>query len=420
MLERYYVRPCTADRIRERWLGPAIDRYVEWLADRHAAPDTVKRSVRTLIDFDGFTQARGVTTWEELPQHVESFMDQWMEKRGAWCRTKKDRQAVRTHGRVPVEQLLRLLLPDFVGSQRRLAPPFQASVPGFFDYLREERGLRPTTVHGYVSHLSAFEAYLQRVEVEDLRELTPALLSAFLIESAQRLKPGSVAYRGSTLRAFLRYLHRQGIITTDLSRAVPRGRSYSQASIPRAIPWSEVPRVLEVVDRRAPVGKRDYAILLLLISYGLRAREVAMLHLEDLDWQQEQLHVSERKGGHSTIYPLSATVGEAIIDYLRFARPQVEERRLFLIAKSPFTPLGSYSVSARAGVYLHAAGIEVPRPGSHTFRHACVQHLVEADVPFKVIGDYVGHRTPAATQIYGKVALHKLRELALGEAEEAL
>ncbi len=107
MLERYYVRPCTADRIRERWLGPAIDRYVEWLADRHAAPDTVKRSVRTLIDFDGFTQARGVTTWEELPQYAESFMDQWMEKRGAWCRTKKDRQAVRTHGRVPVEQLLR-------------------------------------------------------------------------------------------------------------------------------------------------------------------------------------------------------------------------------------------------------------------------------------------------------------------------
>ena len=420
MLERYYVRPCTADRIRERWLGPAIDRYVEWLAQRHAAPDTVKRSVRTLIDFDDFTQTRGVTTWEELPQHLESFMDQWMEKRGAWCRTKKDRQAVRTHGRVPVEQLLRLLLPDFVGSQRRLAPPFQASVPGFFDYLREERGLRPTTVHRYVSHLSAFEAYLQQAEVEDLRELTPALLSAFLIESAQRLKPGGVADRGSTLRAFLRYLYRQSIITTDLSRAVPRGRNYSQASIPRAIPWSEVPRVLEVVDRRAPVGKRDYAILLLLISYGLRAREVAMLHLEDLDWQQQRLHVSERKGGHSTIYPLSATVGEAIIDYLRFARPQVEERHLFLIAKSPFTPLGSYSISARAGVYLHAAGIEVPRPGSHTFRHACVQHLVEADVPFKVIGDYVGHRTPAATQIYGKVALHKLRELALGEAEEVL
>jgi integrase len=225
-----------------------------------------------------------------------------------------------------------------------------------------------------------------------------------------------VADRGSTLRAFLRYLHRQDIIATDLSRSVPRGRSYPQASIPRAIPWSSLQRVLEVVDRRAPLGKRDYAILLLLISYGLRAREISALQLEDIDWRQEQLHVSGRKGGHSTIYPLSATVGEAIIEYLRFARPQIEERRLFLLSRSPFTPLEPDALSRRAAVYLRAAGIEVPRPGSHTFRHSCVQHLVEADVPFKVIGDYVGHRTPAATQVYGKVALHKLRELALGEA----
>jgi len=420
MLEHYFVRPCTVDRIRALWLGPAIDRYMEWLAGRHAAPDTVKRSVRALIDFNDFTCAHRVTTWEELPQYLESFMDQWMQKHGAWCQTKRDRQTVHSLGRVPVEQLLRLLLPDFVGTQRCRPLPFRASVPGFFDYLREDRGFRPTTIQRHVHHLRAFEAYLQQVGVDDLRELKPALLCAFLIESAQRLNPAGVSHRGSTLRVFLRYLHRQGTIATDLSRAVPRGRNYPQASIPRAIPWSEVEHVLAVVDRRSSVGKRDYAILLLLVSYGLRAREVSALQLEDLDWQQEQLHVSGRKGGHSTIYPLSATVGEAIIDYLRFARPQVEERRLFLTSRSPFTPLEPGAVSRRAAVYLHAAGVQIPRAGSHTFRHTCVQHLVEADVPFKVIGDYVGHRTPAATQIYGKVALHKLRELALGKAEEVL
>ena len=251
-----------------------------------------------------------------------------MQKRGAWCQTEKDRRCVHSLGSVPVEQLLRLLLPDFVGTQRCVTPPFQASVSGFFDYLREERGLRSTTIHRYVHHLRAFEAYLQRVDADDLRELTPALLSTFLIDSAQQLRPGGVKGRSGTLRVFLRYLHRQGVIATDLSRAVPRGRGYTQASLPRAIPWTEVQRVLEVVDRRAPVGKRDYAILLLLISYGLRAREVSALQLEDFDWKQEQLHVSGRKGGHSTIYPLSATVGEAVIDYLRFARPQVEQRRL--------------------------------------------------------------------------------------------
>jgi integrase len=181
-----------------------------------------------------------------------------------------------------------------------------------------------------------------------------------------------------------------------------------------------VERVLQVVDRRDPLGRRDYAMMLLLTSYGLRAKEVAALQLDDIDWPDAKLHVSGRKGGHSTIYPLSAAVGEAIVDYLRFGRPQVEHRDLFLTTRAPYMPISHWCASQRAGVYIRAAGVDVRRPGSHTFRHACVQRLVDADIPFKVIGDYVGHRTAQSTQVYGKVALHKLRELTLGEAEDVL
>ena len=420
MLEHYFVRPSTTDRIRALWLGPAIDRYVEWLSGRQAARDTVKRSVHTLVQFNDFAQARGATTWADLPSHLEPFVEHWMKKRGAWCQTAQDRACVRANGCVPVEQLLRLLLPDFVGRQRCTALPFEAEAPGFFIYLREERGLRPETIHGYRHHLSAFEAYLERVANRDLSALTPTLISKFIMESATRLAPGGVSGRGGVLRVFLRYLHRQELIATDLGRAVTRGRSYKQSGVPRSITWDEVQRVLAAVDRRAPHGKRNYAMMLLLTSYGLRAKEVAALQLDDIDWQQAQLHISGRKGGHSTVYPLSATVGEAIIDYLRAGRPHVEHRDLFIIMKSPYTPISHWCVSQQAGIYIKAAGVQVGRAGSHTFRHACVQHLVNADVPFKVIGDYVGHRSPASTQIYGKVALHKLRELALGEAEEML
>lgn len=420
MLERYYVRPQTADRIRAHWLGPAIDRYVNWLSERQASQSTVRQAVQALVEFGDFARARGANAWEDLPAHVEPFVAHWLEKHGAWCRSPHDRTVVHSHGRVPVEQTLRLLLPGFIGTTRRVAPPFQAVVPGFFNYLREERGLRPATLHGYEHHLRAFEAFLQRAGASHLPDLSPALLSRFLTESAQRLGPGGMSGRSGTLRVLLRYLHRQEAISTDLARAVPRGRGYRQAAIPRAISWADVQRVLTIIDRRSPLGKRDYALLLLLVSYGLRAREVTGLQLEDLDWPRAQLRVSARKGGHSTIYPLSATVGEAIIDYLRYGRPPVTDRHVFLIMKTPFAPLNHYVVSDRAGMYLRAAGIQVPRAGSHTFRHACVQHLVEADVPFKVIGDYVGHRTPEATQIYGKVALHRLRQLALGDAEEVL
>ena len=109
-----------------------------------------------------------------------------------------------------------------------------------------------------------------------------------------------------------------------------------------------------------------------------------------------------------------------IADYLRGGRPNVEHRDLFLTTICPYKPIAHWCVSKRASVHIQAAGIQVHRPGSHTFRHTCVQRLVDADVPFKVIGDYVGHRSPESTQIYSKVALHKLRELTHGEAEDIL
>jgi integrase/recombinase XerD len=156
------------------------------------------------------------------------------------------------------------------------------------------------------------------------------------------------------------------------------------------------------------------------VSYGLRAHEIATMQLDDLDWKQAQLRVPTRKGGHSTLYPLSATVGEAIIDYLRAGRPAVDDRHLFLVTRTPYSPMAYWTVSKRVASRLHAAGIKVARAGSHTLRHTCVQRLVEADVPFKVIGDYIGHRRAESTLVYGKVALHRLRQLVIGDAEEAL
>jgi site-specific recombinase XerD len=420
MLERYYVRPQIVDRIRAVWLGPAIDRYVNWLSERHASKDTIRQAVRALIEFNDYARARGANAWEDLPPHLEPFVVQWMQKHGAWCRSEHDRIVVRSHGRVPVEQMLRLVLPGFVGTDRRVRLPFLDRAPGFFSYLGEERGLRQATIHSYVHNLRVFEAYLQRVGVVHLRQLAPAFISAFLTERAQRLSALGIGGCAGALRVFLRYCYRQGIIPTDLSRAVPRGRRYKQASIPRAIAWADVQRVLEGVDRRSTLGKRDYALLLLLVSYGLRAREIAAMQLDDLDWKQARLRVSPRKGGHSTIYPLSATVGEAIIDYLRAGRPAVDDRHLFLVTKMPYSPMNHWTVSGRVASRLHAAGVQVPRAGSHTLRHTCVQRLVDADVPFKVIGDYVGHAREESTMVYGKVALHRLRQLAIGDAEEAL
>ncbi|WP_295407200.1 tyrosine-type recombinase/integrase, partial [uncultured Thiocystis sp.] len=295
----------------------------------------------------------------------------------------------------------------------------ERTISGFFTFLRNEKGLRPTTLLDYRYTLRPFEAYLARTDIA-LADLTPACITEFLNERAKVLHKAGMVNSASALRVFLRYVHREGIVPVDLVRSVPRGRTYRQASIPRAIGWEDVERLLASIDRRSELGKRDYAILMLLASYGLRTREIAALCLGDFDWPHAQISIPMRKGGHSTRYPLSATAGDAVIEYLQVRRTDVAHRQVFLTARSPYAPMPHATVSAMVSGRMRRADIPVTRPGSHTLRHACVQHLVEADVPFKVIGDYVGHRAPASTLIYAKVAVHKLRELVIGEAEDML
>jgi integrase/recombinase XerD len=137
-------------------------------------------------------------------------------------------------------------------------------------------------------------------------------------------------------------------MTRDLSKAIESPRRYSLSNLPRSITWSEVEQMLLKVDRRSVVGKRDYAILLLLVTYGLRAREVGALTLDDIDWKRDRLDVRGRKAGHSTAYPLAPAVGEALLDYLKQGRPETNERALFMGAYAPYPPLSRVAVSMRA------------------------------------------------------------------------
>jgi integrase/recombinase XerD len=420
MLETYFVKPQTVDRVRGSWIGAEIERYVVWLAERGYGARSVLRRVPLLVAFGEFAHLNGARSVADLPVHVDGFMGK---------RVGESRDARRGMGqtlakdiRGPVEQLLELIVAGFEGTGRpHHAIPFAGAVPGFFEYLTSERGLRPATVTCYRHHLDRFEAYLERVGVAGVGELSPMLLSAFVAERCGAgLAKTTVREGCGVLRVFLRYAHREGIVRGDLWKTVGWPQAYRLSTIPRSISWDDVGKVLAAVDRRTPCGKRDYAILLLLATYGLRGREVAALTLDDIDWKRERLAIPERKAGHSTAFPLSGSVGEALVDYLRHGRPNSPDRHVFFRALAPLRPIRTAAVSGCARRYLLRAGIDVPRPGSHTLRHSAVQRLVDADFSLKTIGDFVGHRSPASTEIYAKVAIEPLRQVALGDGEEVL
>jgi integrase/recombinase XerD len=422
MLETYFVKPETVERIRTSWIGSEVEQYVGWLADQGYGARSVWRRVPLAVAFGEFARQRGATRVADLPAHVDAYVAERVSSHRGERKKGTTAQQVAKEVRGPVEQMLRLVVPGFAGAGRtHHRDPFADAVPEFFGYLVAERGLRPASVEHYAHDLRRFEAYLGKVGVRGLQELSPALLSAFVAErSAAGLAKTSVRNGCGVLRVFLRYAHREGVVGNDLSTTVEWPQVFRLSSIPRSISWTDVGKVLAGVDRRTPCGRRDYAILLLLVTYGLRGREVAALTLDDIDWKRERLAVPERKAGHSTAFPLSTSVGEALVDYLQHGRPKTTDRHVFFRSAAPLRPIGSAAVSGCARRYLLRAGVHVPRPGSHTLRHTLVQRLVDADFALKEIGDFVGHRSPASTQIYGKVAVESLRQVALGDGEEVL
>lgn len=274
MLERYFVRPATVDRIRASWIGGPIEQYVTSLADNGYAARNVFCRVPLLVQFGEFARERGATHANDLPAHVDAFVELWTEQHGASCKTIVAKKKVASTVRNPIEQMLHLAVPGFHSRPRArwARAPFEGRAARFFEYLTEERGLRLASILHYKNHLGPFEAYLDGIGCHEVAAISAPILGGFVVDSAGHLCPTSVRNRCGVLRVFLRYLHREGLTARDLSQCVEMSRSYRLSSVPRSIAWDDVRRMLEAIDRRTVAGRRDYAILVLLVTYGLRGR----------------------------------------------------------------------------------------------------------------------------------------------------
>lgn len=421
MLEDHFVRPETVDRIRASWIAEPIEKYVRWLEENKYSPKMVTRRVPVLLRFGECAAVQGATVYSDLPDHIEHFVDSWIRQHGKNCKTPRALSSVEADARNPIEQMLSCIIADYTGRGRtHKALPFIDQVSGFFPYLEHERGLRPASIVHYEHYLRCFEGYLQCADLRDLKNLSPELISSFVVDRSALLSKSSQSGLCVCLRVFLQYLRREYVISRDLSCCVESPRSYRCAHLPRSISWDDVGKTLQGIDRRTPTGKRDYSVMLLLATYGLRGIEVANLKLEHIDWKRNRLLIPERKAGHCTAYPLSSDVGNAILEYLQNGRPEEADRHVFYRHLAPRRPMSSAAISARVAHYLKKAGVTVVRPGSHTLRHSCIQRLVDSDFPLKIIGDYVGHRSPSSTEIYTKIQVESLRQVALGDGEAVL
>ena len=223
----------------------------------------------------------------------------------------------------------------------------------------------------------------------------------------------------SALRSFLRFCLHQGYIEQSLDRAVPTLRTYKLATVPRGLSDSQAQQVLRGMDRSNPVGRRDYAILQLLYTYGVRGGQVRALRFEDIDWAHNQILFKASKHGKDSRLPLTAEVGDSLLDYLQNSRPPYAYPHVFLTCRAPYHPFPhSSSLSAIVQRRFRAAGIELSSMGAHAFRHGFATRMLHKGHSLKAVADVLGHRHLQSTFIYTKVDFKALKQVALQWPQE--
>ena len=297
-------------------------------------------------------------------------------------------------------------------SARRLTP-VECCAEAYAQYLREARALARATIVNYVPFIRGFLTDRFRDRPVMLSRLSACDVVRFVQRQAPLLHLKRAKLLTTALRSFLRYARYRGEVTLDLAAAVPIVANWSMPSIPRAIGADQVRQLLSSIDRFTAIGRRDYAILLLLARLGLRSGEVAFLELDDIAWDAGQVSV-RGKGGQRTALPLPTDVGEAIVAYLRHGRPHSTDRHVFLRNKAPIRGfLSQCAIGSIIRHALHRAGIQAPTMGAHQFRHALACQMLRHGASLTEIGEVLRHRSPQTTTIYAKVDLKALRTLAL-------
>jgi site-specific recombinase XerD len=275
-----------------------------------------------------------------------------------------------------------------------------------------ERGWAITTLQDCCRTIDCFFIWLDERRI-NLSSVEITMFDQFIARHHARGCSCSTAHLYALqLRKFIRFAEQQGWCKSGLADGILPPRRYPGEMIPKGLDRDEVIRLLATTEGDDLHNIRARAILMLLMTYGLRAGEVCGLRLGDLDWQRETLRVRCPKPGRTHLYPLSPDVGQAILRYLREVRPTHPERTLFLTIKAPIRPLTQGVVTGIIYDRLNGLGITGKRRGPHALRHATAQHLLDQGLSMKVVGDYLGHRSVASTAIYAKVNLNALREVA--------
>ena len=410
MFDQLFKDPHALARQRNGPLAEERRRYLTHCAEQQMAPKTLL-DIATYL----FVVATALRLAERpgdfiTPDEIKCAADRWVGRHSHQPSPRTVSSAWRKFTRNAMRWL------SFLCRLQTPAPatrPYADLITRFADYMHQERGLSPRTID---CRCRAIHDFLARLDKAGLRldTLTVAQVDDILARKVRedgyaRVTVRTYVYR---LRAFFRFAERCACCRSGLAAAIMSPRVFRDETIPAGPCWEDVQRLLATTEGSRPSDIRARAALMLLAVYGLRAGELAGLRLEDFDWERELLTVAHGKRQRPRTYPLCRSVGDAVLRYLREARPRSARREVFLNLRAPFGPLSSGNLGHLVRQRLRALGVTLPHYGPHTLRHACATHLLQQGLSLKEIGDHLGHHSSETTRRYAKVDLVGLRTVA--------
>lgn len=405
--------PRTAEKHRSGLLAEPRARYLRHLKEIGTCRSTLRKCAN-----DQLSLVRLLNLQEDdrvSVRRIDAAAAVWSrpkERRCNWSASPKARSRFVSRG----TQWLRFL--GWLDEPEPEHHPHHEQVAIFENWLCQERGLSTATIQDYCRATDHFFVWLAGMGIPldavQMADIDDAITAAHGRGTWNRRTIHDYAQR---LRPFFLFAEARGWCRAGLAAGIMAPRFMADETVPKGPRREDVVRLLASVDGARPVDKRDRAILMLFVAYGLRAGEVGGLRLDDLDWEGGTLRVRCPKPGRTHCWPLSPSVGHAILRYICEARPSGFGRNLFFTSCAPIRPLTRKTLGKIVRDRLAAIGITDGRRGPHALRHAAAQHLLDQGTSMKVIGDFLGHRDPSSTAIYAKVNLAALREVAALDLE---
>ena len=383
-------------------LGTALDGFATFLINNGYPQDVVCRRLRSAMSIDRRLRRCGCRDLRKITRE-------------------KLRKCAPGPGRsqenINVSATVRLL-ERYFDEQHILPPvplkPAEERLASYRSYLETVRGLAPSTVKHHLATASELLSHLNdRGGLSYLPKLTSRDIEDFVQKTGKRISRASLQHAIACVRSFLRFLAVRNEAPTGLDSQIDTPRLYRGEKLPCSLPWETVNALLKSIDRSTPLGVRDYAMLLLAGTYGLRASEIVALKLEDIKWRASRLHVWQRKTAAPLILPLTASVGNSILDYVRRGRPKVPYREVFVRHRAPIGTLKPTAVTEVFQSWSRRSGLQIPFQGPHCIRHSYAVHLLRQGTSLKTIGDILGHRSSESTCVYLRLAVDDLRTVPL-------